>query len=244
MASASAETCAKNLTYSCLAGSLPTQIPDVAGVEPVSQVAASTADPGKTRVTCSQMDAFPELRTDRLRLGLLASDRASEVAAFFEHNLEHFEPWDPPHPDDFVTQAFWRDRLERNRAECTDGHSLRFFLLLRDTGAIGGTCSFDNFSHGPFQACTLGYGLGREYEGQGLMSEALNAAIPYVFGVIGLHRIMANYMPENERSSALLERLGFEREGYAKDYLFIRGAWRDHVLTALTNPNPKPPTVE
>ena len=46
---------------------------------------------------------------------------------------------------------------------------------------------------------------------------------------------MANYMPHNHRSGKLLERLGFEREGYAKDYLLIDGQWRDHVLTALTN---------
>jgi hypothetical protein len=34
----------------------------------------------------------------------------------------------------------------------------------------------------------------------------------------------------------LLERLGFASEGLAKDYLFIDGAWRDHVLTARLNP--------
>ena len=49
-----------------------------------------------------------------------------------------------------------------------------------------------------------------------------------------IHRIMANYMPHNQRSGGLLARLGFEKEGYAKDYLLIDGQWRDHVLTALT----------
>jgi ribosomal-protein-alanine N-acetyltransferase len=43
-------------------------------------------------------------------------------------------------------------------------------------------------------------------------------------------------MPENERSARLLERLGFERIGLARRYLFIDGAWRDHVLAALTHP--------
>ena len=47
---------------------------------------------------------------------------------------------------------------------------------------------------------------------------------------------MANYLPSNTRSEALLERLGFEREGYAKSYLQIGGRWRDHVLTAKVNP--------
>ncbi len=43
-------------------------------------------------------------------------------------------------------------------------------------------------------------------------------------------------MPENERSARLLARLGFVRVGLARNYLFINGAWRDHVLTERINP--------
>ena len=67
------------------------------------------------------------------------------------------------------------------------------------------------------------------------MYEALTAAIDYVFTDLKLHRIMANYIPVNERSARLLRRLGFTVEGYARDYLFIAGEWRDHILTSLTN---------
>jgi len=38
------------------------------------------------------------------------------------------------------------------------------------------------------------------------------------------------------RGAFLLQKLGFEVEGQAKDYLFLNGAWRDHVLTSLRNP--------
>jgi ribosomal-protein-alanine N-acetyltransferase len=48
---------------------------------------------------------------------------------------------------------------------------------------------------------------------------------------------MANYQPGNERSARLLRRLGFVPEGFARDYLYIAGAWRDHVLTAKNNPD-------
>ena len=66
------------------------------------------------------------------------------------------------------------------------------------------------------------------------MSEALRAAIDYVFSELRLHRIMANYMPANERSGRLLRRMGFTVEGYARDYMSIAGEWRDHILTSLT----------
>ena len=69
------------------------------------------------------------------------------------------------------------------------------------------------------------------------MSETLIAAIGFVFEELDLHRIMANHLPDNERSARLLARLGFEREGFAKSCLKIDGRWRDHVLTSLLNPS-------
>ncbi|MEM9194984.1 MAG: GNAT family N-acetyltransferase, partial [Myxococcota bacterium] len=72
--------------------------------------------------------------------------------------------------------------------------------------------------------------------GQGLMYEALARAIGFAFEELRLHRVMANHRPENRRSARLLERLGFHNEGFARDYLLIDGKWRDHILTALTNP--------
>jgi ribosomal-protein-alanine N-acetyltransferase len=69
------------------------------------------------------------------------------------------------------------------------------------------------------------------------MSEALTALIAYAFNDLRLHRIMANYMPSNERSARVLQRLGFQVEGYARDYLFLAGRWQDHIMTSLTNPS-------
>ena len=51
------------------------------------------------------------------------------------------------------------------------------------------------------------------HEGQGLMAEALRATNAFMFDSLHLHRIMANYRPENARSARLLERLGFVKEG-------------------------------
>ena len=86
------------------------------------------------------------------------------------------------------------------------------------------------------QACYLGYSVDQEWQGQGLMREVVQAGMDYVFGTLGLHRIMANHMPSNVRSERLLRSLGFEREGYARAYLQIAGRWEDMVLNALVNP--------
>ncbi len=105
-------------------------------------------------------------------------------------------------------------------------------------GPVLGVANLSNIVRGTLQACHLGYSLDREYEGRGLMQEALEALVTYAFEDLQLHRVMANYQPENVRSGRVLERLGFVREGYAPDYLHIDGAWRDHVLTALVRDAP------
>ncbi len=186
------------------------------------------------------MSSIPRLRTPRLLLTLPAPERAPAMAAYFLRNSEHFAPWDPPRPPGFFTDGFWRRKLAVNREELAAGLSARFFVHDRDDEVVG-MVNFTNIARGPFQGCNLGYGLDQARQGRGLMTEALRRALAWAFEDLGLHRVEANYVPTNERSGAVLRRLGFVVEGYARDYLFIDGRWRDHVRTALTNPNPQPP---
>lgn len=184
---------------------------------------------------------FPEIETERLVLTLPPPEQADRVALFFEENWEHLRPWSPPTPAGYFSEAYWQEELARRRQTYTNSMALQLFIALRDgERPFVGYCNFNQFVRGPFQACYLGYALGEKAVGQGLMLEALRAAIPHVFEHVGLHRIMANYIPTNERSGRLLRRLGFRVEGYAHDYLFIDGAWRDHILTSLTNPEAWP----
>jgi ribosomal-protein-alanine N-acetyltransferase len=79
----------------------------------------------------------------------------------------------------------------------------------------------------------IGYWMGERFAGQGHMTAGLQIAIHYIFNQLALHRIEAACIPENDRSIRLLEKAGFQREGYMKEFLKIRGEWRDHVLYAL-----------
>jgi len=91
---------------------------------------------------------------------------------------------------------------------------------------------------GVSQSCVLGYNLAAAEQGHGYMTEAVRAVVRFAFGDWGLHRVAASYMPRNERSARVLERAGFKIEGLAPAYLCINGRWEDHVLTAITNPDP------
>jgi [ribosomal protein S5]-alanine N-acetyltransferase len=190
---------------------------------------------------------LPELHTQRLTVRLARPGMQAAMARFLADNYPgHLERWSPPVASAFFTEAFWRERLAIAVEEFQAGRAARFVLQApgRDNAPILGTCNYTNIVRGPFQACHLGYQIAREREGQGLMEEALRACNAFAFDTLRLHRIMANHRPENERSARLLQRLGFAREGLAKDYLFIDGAWRDHVLTSLTHPAWDPAWIE
>ena len=183
------------------------------------------------------------LETLRLTLTLAPPEAAPRLVAYRRDNWEFHAPWSGPRGQDELSVAVWRRRLEQWAKDERDSIALRLMLFPRGdaTGAVLGTANFTQIVRGSFQACYLGYDIDKRVEGRGLMQEALEAAIAHAFGTLRLHRIMANHLPHNQRSGALLRRLGFVPEGYARDYLYIDGAWRDHVLTALTNPSPAAP---
>lgn len=184
---------------------------------------------------------LPEIDTPRLALRLAQPGMQAAIAQFLESNFAgHLDRWSPPSGAAFFTEAFWAERLAGSVEEFRADRAVRFVLQARGRDAeadpVLGTCNYTNIVRGALHACHLGYQIARPQQGQGLMQEALRATNAFMFDAMRMHRIMANYRPENDRSRRLLERLGFEREGVAKSYLFIDGAWRDHVLTALTHP--------
>ena len=179
----------------------------------------------------------PDIETERLLLRFPEPAEAPAVLHFFESNRAHLEPWSPTPPNNYYTVQFWEGRLYQNVIEHDNEQSARFFIFTEPhPERVIGTCNLNNIVRGAFHAAYLGYSLDQAHLGLGYMSEAVDAVVEFAFRELNLHRVMANYIPENEKSGAVLARCGFEREGIAQAYLRIDGAWRDHVLTSRHNP--------
>lgn len=188
--------------------------------------------------------------TDRLLVRSARPSDAPRMADYYRRNAAHLAPWEAnPRPAGFYTTAWWQQRLLAGDREAREGRALRLVLEAREPallplvppGSILGCVNFTQIVRGCFQAAILGYSIDGEAEGRGLMSEGLRAALAHAFGPMNLHRVMANYQPHNVRSAHLLAGLGFQEEGYAPDYLYLGGTWRDHLLAALHNPAWKAP---
>ncbi|XOV88493.1 MAG: ribosomal protein S5-alanine N-acetyltransferase [Pseudomonadota bacterium] len=180
--------------------------------------------------------SLPELRTNRLCIKLLDPQRADIMVKFRLENRDYLKPWEPRRTPEFFTEPFWQLQLRYSMNEFREGHSVCLVLLNLAEEEVLGVCNYTNIVRGTFQACHLGYALAERHQGKGLMFEALEASNRYIFEEMGLNRIMANYLPHNERSGRLLARLGFRIEGKAEKFLKIDGRWEDHVLTSRLNP--------
>ena len=145
---------------------------------------------------------------------------------------QHLSPWEPQWTRDELTRSAFRRRLKHYQREAWEDQGYAFLIFgAGDDGLLGGL-SLSNVRRGVTQAAALGYWVGQPYAGRGIMSEAVRAALPTFFNVLRLHRIEAATQPVNLASIRVLERNAFTREGFARSYLKINGAWADHNLFA------------
>ncbi|SDH10736.1 [SSU ribosomal protein S5P]-alanine acetyltransferase [Vibrio xiamenensis] len=162
---------------------------------------------------------------------------AAMIVDYFNTNRDYLKPFEPKREHAFFRVDGWTQRLIKLNELHKMG--LGYYLVIQDRASLAmlGTISFSNMSRFPFYACNVGYSLAEKAQGNGIMTQALSLAVNYMFKVQNMHRLMAAYMPKNVKSGAVLERVGFKKEGEAQDYLLIDDRWEDHILTSLTNPD-------
>lgn len=146
---------------------------------------------------------------------------------------EFLAKWEPVWADDELTKGAFRRRIKRYHKETRLDSAYVFFVFRASDDALMGGCTLSNVRRGVTQCCALGYWIGVRFARKGYMTDAIGALIPFVFATLGLHRIEAACLPENEASRSLLTKAGFREEGLARKYLLINGEWSDHVLFAL-----------
>lgn len=174
------------------------------------------------------------LTTPRLRVVQLGPEHAGEQLAYHLRNRERLARFEPPRPPGFFTRDFWAWRLAQNQDDTVSDLSLRLQLVppAREPLTVLGQIGITEIVRGGMHQGSLGYSIDGDMEGRGLMTEALTELIPAVFRKLALHRLQAAYLPGNSRSARLLERVQFQVEGLARAYLYVDGAWRDHLIAA------------
>lgn len=164
----------------------------------------------------------------------------AEWARLRAESRAFLEPWEPVWPADDLTRSAFRRRMRRYNNEMRNDLGYPFFVFRTSDRALVGGITLNNIRRGVAQAVSLGYWVGSPHAEQGYMSAALAALLPFVHGTLRLKRIEAACLPHNAASIRLLEKLGFSREGLARQYLCIAGEWQDHLLYARLGSDSSP----
>ena len=174
----------------------------------------------------------PLLRGDGLYLRPATPADYSAWSQLRAASRAFLEPWEPTWPDDDLTLAAFRRRLRRQEEDIARDEAYAFLIFDSTSDELWGGITLGGLRRGVSQTGTLGYWMGQRHSGRGRMTRAVAAAVDFAFARLRLHRVEAACIPDNLPSIAVLECNGFQSEGYARGYLKIDGAWRDHVLYA------------
>ena len=122
--------------------------------------------------------------------------------------------------------------IDKAQAGYQSEQMILFGIERHDTEQLIGTCTLHARNHVSRRG-ELGYALGADHWGHGYMNEALERFLQFVFVELDLNRLEADIDPRNESSARTLERLGFIREGYAKERWIVSGELSDTAWYGL-----------
>lgn len=145
------------------------------------------------------------------------------------------EPWEPTAEVDWSVRhavSSWPAVCSGLRSEARKGRMLPYVIEV--DGQFGGQLTIGNVTHGALRSAWIGYWVSSAVTGGGVATGALALGLDHCFGPVTLHRVEATVRPENAASRAVLAKVGFREEGLLRRYLDVDGAWRDHLLVALT----------
>lgn len=153
---------------------------------------------------------------------------AEELHALIEANRGRLRRWLPW----AATQTFedthgFIHRTEEQLAR-DDGFQAAIVCEKEIAGVIGYVGV--NWQH---RRTSLGYWLGEDHLGKGMMTAAARALVDHALSVWELNRVEIRVAAENRRSRAVPERLGFRQEGTLRKAELVDGCYLDSVVYSM-----------
>ena len=168
--------------------------------------------------------------SDRLELRQRMPEDAEELFALTAANRVRLREW-LPWLDGCTRVADTRENIEATLRQADAGTGLA--VCLWSEGRIAGVGGYNAIDRTNLSG-HIGYWLGAEFEGRGLMTSANRALVAHGFTALGLRRQTIAAATGNVRSRAVAERLGFVLEGVLREAEMLYGRSVDHALYAQT----------
>ena len=165
---------------------------------------------------------------ERVSVRLYEESDAEELYAVTDANRDYLARWMPWAANQTLDGT--REFIRAARKQLAENHGFQATII--DQGRIVGGLGFHNVDW-ENRSATIGYWIAEDAQGRGLVTRAVTALIEHAFGVWSLHRVEIHAAPENRRSRAIPERLGFTEEGVLREAERLGDRYLDHVVYGL-----------
>jgi len=180
----------------------------------------SSADKVKQPELMSQ----PTLETSRLILRPFCIDDASAVQQLAGDREIADTTLNIPHPYADSMAESW---IETHKAGYETDSSVTFAVVLRDEACLIGAIGLTIDSR--FNRAELGYWTGKPFWNKGYATEAANAVIEFGFADLRLNRMLARHLARNPSSGRVMEKIGMQQEGIARQDVMKWEKYEDMV---------------
>ena len=175
-----------------------------------------------------EVESFPILETNRLVLRKIEKADANSILKYLSDKevMKYYGLGPFNTINDALNEISWYQSILNEKT------GIRWGITLKGKDEVIGSCGFLNMIPQHYRT-EIGYELSKNYWGQGIASEALEAVIKYGFQHLKLQRIEALIEPPNTPSQKLAEKKGFIREGLLRNYEFTCGKFDDLYMYSL-----------
>ncbi|MEW9516283.1 GNAT family N-acetyltransferase [Streptomyces tubercidicus] len=163
----------------------------------------------------------PEVLSGGALLRLVSIDDAEVLNSAHMANREYLASWEPRRSDSFFTVEAQAERIAEQLKQFGERRAVPW--VFESDGGVIGTITLSGMTFSPFCSAYLGYWVAADRQNQGLASAGVASVCRTAREVIGLHRIEATTLLDNDPSQRVLEKSGFEPIGMASRYLHING---------------------
>ncbi|OJF94188.1 GNAT family N-acetyltransferase [Alkalibacterium sp. 20] len=166
---------------------------------------------------------------EEISLKLKEIQDSTEIFALIDQSRTHLKQW-----------MTWVDQVQsvedidevtrKHLLEFTEQKAVHFVILYH--GEVAGSVNINDIDWS-IRSAEIGYWLGAEYTGKGIVVRTVKSLLDYAFNKLALHKIEIWAAEGNSKSRSIPERLGFVREGMRRDNELIDGKYVNMIIYGI-----------
>ncbi|MFK5878629.1 MAG: GNAT family protein [Flavobacteriaceae bacterium] len=152
----------------------------------------------------------------------------------FLYQIENDELfWEVSNTQKPFSKYLLQQYLENAQQDIYEAKQLRLLIEEKNGTPVG---LIDLFDFDPkHKRAGIGIVISQQFQAKGFATESLELLLKFAFTHLNLHQLFANITNDNTKSISLFEKVGFQKAGIKKDWIFSNGKFKNELLYQIIN---------